>query len=256
MNLFKLLPDMGGRKVAALVAGVLVSGAISSAASAFQIVPISQDFDPSGRGSNQTFQVENDRDEPITVTVAMALRKVDINGQETLEPTEDFTVFPTEIQLQPKTSRLVRAKWIGDPAPKQELSYRIIAEETPLNKRRDTPGASVFLTVRYVGSIYVVPKGVKADVVVASAQAVPAPRGGGKLLEVVLENRGTRHAIIDAPSVTVSAGSVSRTLDKSAVAETVTGENILAKSQRRFLLPLPQDLPEGAIKADFKYTAQ
>lgn len=255
MNLLKLLPVAGGRKVAAFTAAMLISGAISSAASAFQIVPISQDFDPSGRGSNQTFQVENDRDEPITVTVAMALRKVDIDGRESLEPTEDFTVFPTEIQLQPKSSRLVRAKWIGDPAPKHELSYRIIAEETPLNMRRDTPGASVFLTVRYVGSIYVVPKGVKADVVVASAQAVSAPRGG-KLLEVVLENRGGRHAIIDTPTMTVSAGNVSRTLDKSAVAETVAGENILARSQRRFLLPLPQGLPDGPIKADFKYTAQ
>lgn len=35
MNLHKLLPAMGGRKVAALVAGMLVSGAISSAAGAF-----------------------------------------------------------------------------------------------------------------------------------------------------------------------------------------------------------------------------
>lgn len=251
MTTLALIPrGMRGRTFLGFLGGCLLSLLAAAPASAFQIVPISQDFDPSGRGANQTFQVENDRQEAVTVTIAMAKRVVDKDGKETLEPTEDFTLFPTEIVLQPKTSRIVRAKWIGDPSPKSELAYRIIAEETPLNMRRETPGASVFLTIRYVGSIYVVPKGVKPDVVVASAQ----PAGGQ--LELLLENKGSRHAILDAPSVTVVAGSVSRTLDKAVVEKALSGENILAQSQRRIVLPWPAGVPVGAVKAELKYALQ
>lgn len=233
-----------------LAVGLMAIALAPLPAAAFQLVPISQDFEPSGRGVNQVFQVENDRNEPVTVTIKMTGRAVDPDGNETMAETEDFTVFPTEIILPPKSSRGVRVKWVGDPAPKTELSYRIVAEETPLNMRRDSPGASVFLTVRYIGSIYVVPKGAKADIVVASARAVP----GGSQLEVVLENKGTRHAIIDEPSLTVSSGSTSVTLDKVVVDGKLNGENILAGAQRRFLLPMPAGLPSGALTAKLTYT--
>lgn len=234
--------------VSAAIAGVMA--VLAGTAGAFQIVPITQDFDPSGRRANQVFQVENDRDEPVTVTIAMAQRVVDIDGRETQLETDDFTVFPTEIILQPKTSRAVRVQWIGDPAPAAELPFRIIAEETPLNMRRDSPGASVFLTVRYVGSVYVVPKGARHQVVVASAGAA----GNGQI-EVVLENKGNRHAVLDNPTLTVSGGGVSKAIDLKAVAETVNGENILAGSKRRFLLPWPAGLPVGAVTAELKYSA-
>lgn len=241
--------------LAGLVAGTLATGLAPTGARAFQLVPISQDFEPNGRGANQTFQVENDRDEQVTVTIGMAVRKVDVNGKETMEETEDFTLFPTEVILEPKSTRLIRAKWVGEPQPKTELSYRIIAEETPLHARRDTPGASVFLTVRYVGSIYVVPKGARADVGVTSIQQITDAQGKQQL-EVVVENRGTRHAILDTPTLNVTVAGVTREVDKAAVQTALNGENILAQSKRRVLLPVPQGLPAGAVAADLKYLVQ
>lgn len=234
--------------VAAVVAATLC---LSGQAYAFQIVPISQDFEPAGRGSNQTFQVENNRDEQVTVTIDTAVRKVDIDGNETLAPTDDFIVFPTEIILQPKASQVVRVKYAGDPAPKAELAYRIIAEETPLHMKRDTPGASVFLTVRYVGSVYVVPRGVKPNVGVASVRPVSGPKG--EQLELVVENKGTRHAILDAPALSVTGGGVTKAIDKAVVDRALNGENVLAQSQRRVLLPWPQGVPVGPVTADLKF---
>lgn len=235
--------------LAALLGGFLAVA--SGAASAFQVVPISQEFEPTGRGANQVFQVENDRDEPVTVTIAMAKRVVDIDGRESHEATEDFTVFPTEIILQPKASRVVRVQWIGEAAPSTELSYRLIAEETPLNMKRDTPGASVFLTVRYIGSIYIVPKGARHKVVVASA----GPAAGSQL-EVVLENQGNRHAIIDSPALSVTSGGVTKAVDAKALGTALAGENILAGGKRRLVLPWPAGLPAGPVTAELKYSVQ
>jgi len=224
-------------------------------ASAFQIVPISQEFEPTGRGANQVFQVENGRDEPITVIVDMATRAIDIDGNETMAETEDFVVFPTELILEPGSARAVRVQWVGEAAPTSELAYRIIAEETPLNVRRETPGATVFLTIRYVGSIYVVPPGARPNVTVASARAVPASQGGMNL-EVVLENEGTRHAIIGDPALVVTSGAVSMPVDKAALEGAIAGENILAGGQRRVLLPMPAGLPSGELTASFDYSVQ
>jgi P pilus assembly chaperone PapD len=155
--------------------------------------------------------------------------------------------------LQPKASQVVRAKYSGDPSPKAEIAYRIIAEETPLHLKRDTPGASVFLTVRYVGSVYVVPKGTKADVVLVSASPVTGPKG--QQLELVLENKGSRHAILDSAALTISGGGVTKPMDKAVVEKALNGENILAQSRRRVLLPWPQGVPFGAVTADLKFNA-
>lgn len=246
-------PRLMLRRVA-LAVGLSVAALGINAAQAFQIVPISQEFAPTGRGSNQTFQIENNRDEQVTVTINTAVRKIDINGKESLEATDDFTVFPTEIILQPKSSQIVRAKFTGDPSPQTELAYRIIAEETPLHMRRDNPGASVFLTVRYVGSLYVTPKSAKPDVVVASAQPVAGAKG--QQLELILENKGTQHAIFSTLSLSLSGGGATQAIDSAVIEKTLIGENILAKGQRRVLLPWPQGVPVGPVTTELKYTAE
>jgi fimbrial chaperone protein len=242
-------------RIAIVIGAVLGAIAPIGGASAFKIVPISEDFDPSGRDTNRTFQVENERDVPVSISIAMVKRTVDLDGKETLKDTDEFVVFPTEIILPPKASRAVRVKWAGDPAPAAELAYRIIAEETPLAQKRDATNAGVSLTVRYEGSIYIVPRGTRQNVVVASARPVAGTQGS-RQLEVVLENKGTRHAILDQPSLTLTAGGASVAVDKAITAKTMGGENLLAGSKRRFLLPWPAGLAADAVTGELKYTAQ
>jgi fimbrial chaperone protein len=231
----------------AILAAVLCSGA----AAAFQLVPMSQDFSPTGPGTNQTFRVENDRDEQVAVVVSVVTREMDVNGKETRTPSDDFAVFPSEIVLKPKGVQTVRLKWLGDPAPKVELAYRVIAEETPLHARRGAPGGSINVVVRYEAAVYVVPRGANADVVVSSAKAVSGPQGATRL-ELVLDNRGTRHAIIDQPVLTLKAGGQTRELSGAELEHVLAGENVLARHQRRFLLPWPAGLPLGPVEAQLK----
>lgn len=244
---------IGAFAIAALMASAL--SAAPRTTHAFEVSPISQVFSPSGRGANQSFQLINDRDEQVTVTVAIRTRDVDIDGNEAHNPTGDFSVFPTEVVIPPKSTQIVRVRWLGDAAPKSELAYRIIAEETPLKVRRDTPGASIFMTVRYVGSIYVVPANTKPDVKVVSAKAV-AGNGGSPKLEVIVENQGTGHTMLDEPLLRLKAGSATQELDAAALQDSLAGQNILAQRQRRFLIDWPAGLPAGPVTAELRYTPQ
>src|SRR3954471_19625376 len=94
-----------GQKAAAIAragfASLIVSFTGITAAQAFQISPISQEFSPSGRNATQLFQIVNDRDVQVTVIVSAATREVDADGNERQRPTGDFTLFPTEVVLPP-----------------------------------------------------------------------------------------------------------------------------------------------------------
>jgi fimbrial chaperone protein len=234
---------------AALMAAFALAAATD--AGAFQLSPISQDFEPSGRGATHTFRVDNELDEQVAVTVEMAVREVDVDGNETNKSTDDFVVFPPQFMLGPKKVQVVRMQWVGDQAPKQELAYRIVAEQSPVRVARSTPGASISLAVRYIGSIYVVPRGVYPKIEVESAAAAAGPDGKPRL-HLVLVNEGTSHAIIDEPSLKLSAGDKSVTLTGDAV-KPVAGENILAGQKRRFVMAWPEGLTVGPVQAQIAF---
>ncbi len=114
------------------------------AASAFEVTPITKDFDPSGRGANQSFQLTNDRDEQVTVSVSVATRQVDADGKEIHNPTTDFTVFPTEVVLPPRGAQVVRARWNGAP------TRRPNSPTASLPKKRRSNSAATHLVRRSI----------------------------------------------------------------------------------------------------------
>jgi fimbrial chaperone protein len=243
------------RTATAIGLAIAAVTAYAGSASAFQITPITQDFTPTGRGASQNFQIVNDRDEQVTVTVNIASREVDVNGNEVMKPTGEFTVFPTEVVVPPKSTQVVRAKWIGDSAPSSELAYRLVAEEVPLKVRRDTPGASIYMTVRYVGSLYVVPKGVRANVKVLSAEPIVGADGKTRL-QVLVENSGTAHAILDNPTLTVKSGAVIKQLAGPALDGNMLEENVLSQHTRKFVVNWPEGIPTGPLEASLAFNPQ
>ena len=69
------------------------------------------------------------------------------------------------------------------------------------------------------------------------------------MLSLVIENRGSRHAIIYKPSVSVKAGETTNRVPQSELDKALTGENILAGGSRSISLPWPEGLPVGPIEA-------
>jgi fimbrial chaperone protein len=223
------------------------------AAHAFKLVPITMDFDPSGRGASRVFRVENDSEKRVAVQISIFQRTMTIDGQEENTPAEDdFMVYPAQMILKPGEVQSVRVKWLGNPDPERELSYRIFAEQLPINLTKEKQsGAKINLIVRYLGSIYIVPKGAKANVEIASIAPSAGP-DGERRMSIVFQNRGTAHAILRDLQLTLKAGGKKIQL-RGEHLEGIAGENILAGAARRVILPWPPELPEGEVEAQFDF---
>ena len=240
------IPKKSIPSLAALLALLL-----PAAGSPFELRPMTQTFEPAGSGVSGTFEVHNDLDEEVAVTVTLKARAINAEGVETLTDTKDFSVFPTETMLKGKSFQVIRVRWQGKPALPSERPYRIIAEEVQLKSSKAQPSGpskgGIKLILRYGGTIYVAPPKAQADIVVAAAKKIDKPEGS--MLELDLENRGSRHAIIDRPSLSLKVGEATSRISEPELDKALGGMNILAGSKRRILLPWPAGLPLGSVKA-------
>jgi fimbrial chaperone protein len=218
---------------------------------AYRLVPITLDFTPSGRSANQTFRVENDGDEPIAVEVTMRTREMDIDGNEVRNDAEDdFMIYPPQMVIKPNQVQTVRVKWLGDPSPKTEMAYRLITEQLPIQLNRAEKGATgITMLVRYVGTVYIVPEGAEADVVLETATRETA-EDGSQMAAITLWNKGRAHGIMKAPQLTLMAGGQSVNVPLTDLADIDT-QNILAGGRRKFVVALPDGLGAGALSAEF-----
>ena len=173
-------------------------------AQAFKLTPIEMEFSPSGRGATQTFVIENPGAAPEAIELRTYSRSMDAMGEDILvEDIDNFVVFPAQVILQPGQEQAIRVQWIGDPAPAQELAFRLIAEQLPIDLgEAQEEGGQMKLLVRYIASLYVVPDGAKPDVALVSA----GPSVDGSGLELVFENSGSAHALLSELVLTVNGG--------------------------------------------------
>ena len=224
------------------------------AALAFTLVPIRMEFEPAGRGASQSFRLENDSSNTVPVQLSMLTRQMDLDGKETNAPAEDdFLVYPPQVLLKPNQVQTVRVKWLGTPKPEKELAYRILAEQLPVNLEKEKPGESrINVLVRYLGSVYIVPKGAKAEVVLEST-APQTDAAGKRRIELIFHNRGKAHSMLNDLRLKIQAGGKTVELGPEALPN-VAGENVLAGQKRRFLLPWPEGLPEGPVQVTFDFT--
>ena len=220
---------------------------------AFTLSPIVMDFAPTGREANQAFRVENDSEQRVAIQISMLKRDMELDGKEiNADGDDDFIVHPSQILLGPKEAQTIRVKWIGDRKPTRELAYRIVAEQLPVNLAKEKQdGARIDILIRYLGSIYIVHKGAKSEVVLDSARKPPEVKGTNQL-EIVLHNRGATHTVLRDLKLKLSVGDKTVDLGSDEL-KGMAGENILAGKKRRFLLPPPAGLPDGPVQISFDF---
>lgn len=248
-------------KMFSIVSSVLISLLGQSTFAAFDLAPIISTVTPSGPGATASFTVTNSSDSKTPIQVAIFKREPDLEGKEKYEDSKDsgelFQIFPAQLILNPKEKRTIRVTYVGDPKLKEELAFRIIAEEFPINvsetkKDMKKAVASIALMTKYVGSLYVTPVGTQPDLVV---QASLVKEKNEPQMVLVMQNKGTEHFILKQNKFTVTAGSDGKTYPLPA--ETVASigtQNILAGRSRKFTVPWPKGIPVGAVKINLDLT--
>lgn len=237
---------------------LMLSVAAALEAHAFRFSPFRAKFEPSGAGANQLFTVENNTKQRASVQIRIMTRDIDVDGGEkNTDAEKDFNIYPAQMVLEPGAKRSVRVQWVGDPNLKEEKAYRIIAEQLPVHLDKERPKTSmVKFLVSYRGALFVTPRGLTQNVTLDFSGTVQ-DAAGRKMLEIVLHNRGTQHALLRDLKLDLKddkGNTVSLAGEKQL--KGVTGESILAKHRRQFMIPRPKELTGKLKHVGFTYDKQ
>jgi fimbrial chaperone protein len=216
-------------------------------ARAFKLEPISRVFTPTGANATQSYEIKNTTKELLAIEVSTAKRSMDLQGKETLTPAdEDFMIYPPQILLKPGESQTIRVTWLGDPQPQHELAYRLIATQLPIDLDKPTTkpttkqgSASIKLTMRYQGSLYIRSSLAQSDVVVESIET--QRNGAQPMLAVTLHNRGTSRAILTDAQLQLTDGKQSHSFTATEM-NLLKQPVLLANQKRQVLIPYPVGL--------------
>jgi fimbrial chaperone protein len=234
-----------------LFSTTLISGI---AHASFDFQPIIANLSPSGAAATTSFTVNNYDDHKIPVQITIVPREPDVDGKEVYKESDKidelFRIFPDQVVMNPKETRTIRVTYIGSPSIKVEQSFRIIAEELPVdvddpNKKYTKAVARITIATKYIGSLYVTPSGTKPDVTVDAKRSETA----SKNMILTVTNKGTAHQVIRKPTLKFKplAGGKEIEVAGSDI-KSMANQNILSGRVRQFSLVWPKDLPEGPVK--------
>ena len=221
-----------------------VTALLCGPAAALTFTPIEMDFSPSGRGATQTFRLANNDAEPAAVEITMKSRTMARNGDDVLgDADEQFTIFPAQIVLQPGQVQSVRVQYTGEAAIEQEKAFRLIAEQLPVDVgQAQQNGGRMRLLVKYVASVYVMPRNTKPLLTITETKIVQ--EAGQRWLQVTVDNSGSGHKILKNAQLVVGAVNL-----KGDALLGMEGENLLAQTTRTFRIKAPAELTEVSAPA-------
>lgn len=224
-------------------------------AAAYQLSPLNVTYDPTGAGSAKVYTIVNDSDSPIAIEVRAVKRSIDIDGNEYNEDVPQyFSIQPNKMIIRPDSTQLVRVQYRGPSTVTKELSFRIISEQIPMPSGASEQEAGQMISFLFV---YSTSAYVKPSRVVESVTGTASLNDEGKL-EIVLENTGSVHQMLNSVSITVSGdsgGSYALTEEELAP---VSGQNLLTDSRLRTIIDVPEELADStaytvSLTYDFSY---
>ena len=237
MNLKKLIVSLG-----------LSMAALHSRG--FTLNPISATVEPKGYGVSASFRVENETSNRVAFQISMITREMDELGKETtLSASNLFTVFPPQGIIPPGQKQNVRVVWKGTANPTNELAYRIVAEELPVDLEQEKTQSHIKMLVRYLGTVYVRPKNCKPQIQVTRVIRA-AGENSTNAYEFAISNIGTAHQGLKNTVLSLTDGQGVKTEVRGEQLQGVEGQNILAHHTRRFSVALPPAFKEPEYQAD------
>jgi len=183
-------------------------------------------------GNNTTlFYLENDSDKPIAVSINVLSREMNTAGEEKNNKINgEISAYPTQLIIPGNEKRSVKVSWIGKTIPANELSYRLVAEQLPIDlEKGNKKKASIKVLLRYVAALYVASDLYEPEVSLKKFEVTPTT------ISFHMQNTGKKHQIL-AGLVLKLSGKKELELSGEDL-KGMSGENILALSERVFTFP-------------------
>jgi fimbrial chaperone protein len=205
-------------------AGVLLLAAqIASRAATLQVEPVL--IDVTAPNAASTITLRNEGTAPINVQVRI-FRWSQVDGKETLTPTEDVVASPPAVTLSPKTNYITRIVRVTKRPITGEESYRILVDQLPDASQQK--GNTVNLLMRYSIPVFF-GAAERSTPQVAWTVAVT-----GNKVKVTARNEGDRRIRIAAlnlrdtkgKTITFGKGLVGYVLGKSSVSWTTSAAGL------------------------------
>lgn len=210
---------------------------------------MTQTIDAGNGASKAKFEIENNTSEPIPVVISVVERIQLPDGSEKLPAAKNLKAFPPQLIVPPKDKRSVRIDWSGGKEFKSEKSFRVIAEQVPLDlkDKNGKESAGIKMLLRYQAALYVDPGQTRPELVLSDFSL-------GKELEITLENKGSAHQYLKGVRIKFVKGDRVLNVGPSDLKK-MEGQNVLANSKRVFRLRAPKGLTKefkGIVEFDKK----
>jgi len=207
----------------------------------FKFNPMSQSIDLSEKQTTVQFSVENQSPESMAIELTVKGRTMNEDGHEELPADANIAIFPPQMIIPSKEKRTVRVTWNGSKKIESEKAFRVIAEQLPLKLNEKAKKATgIQMLMKYMAALYVTPDNAK------SSLAVTLSSVSEDSLSVVVRNDGTKHQILNHPVVTFMNKENKWTF-KEAELPGLAGENVLARSGRKFTIKTTQKIPKDSV---------
>lgn len=200
---------------------------------AFKFSPMSTSIGVSENKNTTLFYLENDSDQPIAVTATLLKREMDLEGVESNQKIGDeLNLYPSQLIIPPNEKRSVKVTWTGKTVPVSELSYRLVAEQLPIDlDKGKKQKASIKVLLRYVAALYVAPEDYQSEVILKKIEI------DEKHVSFLIANTGKIHQVLSNLLIKVKvAGNKDIELNSEDL-KGMSGENVLALSERLFRFP-------------------
>lgn len=212
----------------------------------FTFAPMSQTIELSNDRQAVQFFLENDGPTSMAVELTVKERSMNLTGSETLSATQEVKVFPPQVIIPAGEKRAIRVSYSGTKDLKSEKSYRVIAEQLPLNVDAKTKEkAGIQMLMKYVAALYVAPSSAKSELKILSHST------NGKEIKILIENSGGRHQLLNAPILKYSIKDKKQEIPASDL-QGLAGENVLAGTKREFVIKSTKSIPSD-VKLELKF---
>lgn len=198
-------------------------------AQAFEVSPMRMVLEAPGIGAAGRVTVRNTEPAAVPVEVRFERRFVDRDGKNRYEPADDdFVFFPLQTLIPVGKAQTFQFQYVGDPFTDKSRAYILRVSEVPL---RQTSGVGLQVVYEFGVAVYIAPPGTTTGLSLLDV----TPSGDG--YEVLVQNSGTRHAVLGPQGLAGIPGASTRLGSITPASQRLVENPIVPPlSTRRFVI--------------------